>query len=49
MPTSRNALMAAVLALVLFSATGCVMHRTVKEGDEVVAQGLVVKSPLISP
>jgi hypothetical protein len=38
-----------LLGFVAVCATGCVMRRTVKEGNEVVAQGYVVKSPLVSP
>jgi hypothetical protein len=32
-----------------FGATGCVMQRTVKNGNQVVSEGYVVKAPLIAP
>jgi len=47
MPIQHIALLTFVL--LALCATGCVMRRTVKEGNEVVAQGYVVKSPLIAP
>jgi hypothetical protein len=39
---------AAVLILLLsaLSTNGCLMRRTVKEGDRVIAEGYVVKPPL---
>jgi hypothetical protein len=46
---SRAALRTFLLGFVALCATGCIMRRTVKEGSEVVAQGYVVKSPLIAP
>lgn len=42
-------IIASLLGFVAVFVTGCVMRRTVKEGNEVVAQGYVVKSPLIAP
>jgi hypothetical protein len=45
----RVALLACLLGFIAFCATGCVMQRTVKEGDSVVAQGYVIKAPLIDP
>jgi len=49
-PMSRATLIiTCLLGFVAVCASGCVMHRTVKEGNEVVAQGYVVKTPLISP
>lgn len=47
MPIRRIALFTFVL--LALCATSCVMRRTVKEGDEVVAQGYVLKAPLIAP
>ena len=35
--------------VIAVSASGCLMQRTVKEGDAVVARGYVVKAPLIDP
>ena len=49
MSIHRVALFIFVLGLIAVCATGCVMQRTVKDGDEVVAQGYVVKAPLIAP
>lgn len=49
MSIRRIALFALVLGFIAFCATGCIMHRTVKNGNEVVSQGYVVKAPLISP
>lgn len=47
MSIPRIAFLLLVLSFVALSATGCIMQRTVKDGDEVVAQGYVVKAPLI--
>ena len=41
---SRAALFA--LLLIALSTSGCLMRRTVKEGDRVIAEGYVVKPPL---
>jgi hypothetical protein len=41
---SRVALPICLLGFVALCASGCVMRRTVKEGNEVVAQGYVVKA-----
>lgn len=49
MSTYRIALLTSVLGFIACCATGCVMQRTVKEGDSVVAQGYVIKAPLIDP
>jgi hypothetical protein len=49
MPIRRVALFVFVLGVFALGASGCVMHRTVKNGNEVVSQGYVVKAPLISP
>ncbi len=49
MPIRRVALITCLLGFIGFCASGCVMQRTVKEGDAVVAKGLVVKSPLMAP
>ena len=49
MPLQRFALLAGLLGFIILGASGCVMHRTVKDGNEVVAQGYVVKAPLIAP
>jgi hypothetical protein len=43
---TRRAFIACLATFIVLGATGCVMQRTVKEGDEVIAQGYVVKSPL---
>jgi hypothetical protein len=45
----RRAFLACLVGLFAIGATGCLMRRTVKEGNEVVAHGYVVKSPLIAP
>lgn len=49
MSIHRATVVILVLGLIALCAAGCVMHRTVKDGEEVVAQGYVVKSPLIAP
>ena len=49
MRLQRLALLAFFLVFIVIGTTGCVMHRTVKDGSEVVAQGYVVKAPLIAP
>ena len=49
MPIRNVAVMICILGFIAFCASGCVMHRTVKDGNEVVAQGYVVKAPLIAP
>ena len=49
MSIQRVALFTFMLGFIALCATGCVMHRTVKDGNEVVAQGYVVKSPLSAP
>ena len=49
MRLQRLALLAFLLVFIVIGTTGCVMHRTVKDGSEVVAQGYVVKAPLIAP
>lgn len=49
MPLPRLVLLTLSLAFICLCATGCLMRRTVTEGDEVVAQGYVVKAPLIAP
>ena len=43
------ALLTVVSGFIAFCATGCIMHRTVKNGNEVVSQGYVVKAPIIAP
>jgi len=45
----RVALITSVLGFMVIFVTGCVVRRTVKDGDDVVAEGYVVKTPLISP
>ncbi len=47
MSIQRIALLTLVLGFIALCATGCVMQRTVKAGNEVVSQGYVVKAPLI--
>jgi hypothetical protein len=42
MTLSRTAL----LLLIALYTSGCLMRRTVKEGDRVIAEGYVVKPPL---
>lgn len=37
-----------VLGCIALGTAGCVMRRTVTEGDTVVSQGYVVKAPLIN-
>ena len=49
MSIPRLSLLAIGLGFTVLCGSSCVMQRTVKEGDEVVAQGYVVKSPLIAP
>ncbi len=49
MSIQRLALLTLVVGFIAICATGCVMYRTVKEGNEVVSQGYVVKAPLIDP
>lgn len=49
MSIRRVALFIFVLGVIALCATGCIMHRTVKNGNEVVAQGYVVKAPLVAP
>ena len=49
MSIRRLALLTLVVGFIAICATGCVMHRTVKDGNEVGSQGYVVKAPLIDP
>jgi hypothetical protein len=49
MSIQRVALIILLLGFIALCANGCVMQRTVREGDEVVAQGYVVKAPLLAP
>jgi hypothetical protein len=46
---ARAALVTFLLGLVALCATGCVVQRTVKEGDAVVAQGYAIKVPRVVP
>ena len=48
MPIHRIALFTLGLGFVFLCAAGCVMQRTVKDGDSVIAQVYVVKEPLIA-
>jgi hypothetical protein len=48
MPLQRLALLACLLGFIVLGSTGCVVHRTVKDGNEVVAQGYVVKAPVVA-
>lgn len=49
MSISRLASVVLALGFIALSATGCVMQRTVKDGDSVVSRGYVVKAPFIDP
>ena len=42
----RSHTVALFLILIALSTSGCLMRRTIKEGDHVVAEGYVVKPPL---
>lgn len=43
----RKASLVFFCGLILVSASGCVMRRTVKEGGVVVGTGYVVKAPIL--
>lgn len=47
MSIHRVALLTLLAGLLACSAPGCVMQRTVKNGNQVVSQGYVVKAPLV--
>jgi uridine phosphorylase len=49
MSIHRVARLALAMAFIGLGTTGCVMQRTVKNGDQVVSQGYVVKAPLVAP
>jgi hypothetical protein len=49
MPTPRIAIYSLLFGFIAFGSSGCLMQRTVKDGDSVVARGYVVKAPIIGP
>lgn len=49
MPIPRLVLVAIVIAIITLGSSGCVMRRTVTERNQVVAQGYVVKAPVLAP
>ena len=48
MPLQRLPLLTCLVGFIVLGATGCVVQRTVKDGDEVIAQGYVIKAPIVA-